>query len=174
MDLLRSDKFIEAFAQAMADKNKGKGSYIIRFTAGSLKGEYYGTRCNTVKTRKKALSTICKTVEEWKEVLKFSGWANVPFEIICIKKPTKKVAKTLFQVIDETGVMFENSCAETVTQELVLWFEDNALYSIEKCQKHINEIESLDINALVAKSFRNNNSVIFTVCGISLIRTEEV
>lgn len=161
-------------AQAIKASNEGLGSYIIRFTAGNVKGQYYGTLFNAVKTRKSAVRTVCRTEDEWKAQLLHSPFFGLPFEIICVKEPVNKIDKAIFQIVDDHGLMFENTCPETVTQELENWFSDNAVYTVEESQEHINTLQSLDINTLVTRSFENDDFTIFTVCGFSLIRKEAV
>lgn len=78
-------------AKAIAESNKGKGSYVIRFTTGKLKGMYLGTsQCKPVKTRRAARSTIAATKESWANQLRYTPFENEDYEIICLKEPETK------------------------------------------------------------------------------------
>lgn len=76
-------------AKAIAEGNKNKGSYCIRFTEGEVKGRYMGFGWNKTLARKsKSLyTTICSTHEQWELHVRHTPYSKLAFEIITIKEP---------------------------------------------------------------------------------------
>jgi hypothetical protein len=83
----------EMIAKAIVKSNEEKGSYIIRFLEGNIKGMYLGwSQFKAVKTKRSARTTICQTNEMWKIQLENTPFTGLDYEIICLKKPNLKLA----------------------------------------------------------------------------------
>jgi hypothetical protein len=164
---------IKELSSAIELSNQNKGSFIIRFTSGGVKGKYLGwSQFDAVTTRKAARTTSCITEGDWRDQLMHTPFHSESFEIICVKEPKTKADKSVYKIIDDSGTMHESACPDTATQALVSWFEDNDVYSMEESQAYINLLNSLDLDTLVEESLNLDTQIIFDICGFSLERTE--
>ena len=83
-----TDDDIDRLANAIAEQNKGKGSYVIRFTEGDHRGQYLGRNWGkSVKTTAYAMSTICNNKADWHKHIEYTPFKNTAYDIVCKKQP---------------------------------------------------------------------------------------